>query len=326
MGAVMNQDKLKAIVSELAKDIKTEQDLSDLTSQLIKLTVETALNKELESYLGYEKHAPTGRNSDNSRNGTTPKTLKGKHGEVPIDTPRDRNGEFEPQLVKKGQTRLTQFDEQILCLYAKGMSTRGIVTTFKEMYDADVSATLISQVTESVLEQVLVWQQRPLEAVYPIVYLDGLRIKVRDNKRVINKTVYLALGITLAGHKELLGLWIAQNEGAKFWLDVLTDLQNRGLKDILIACVDGLTSFPDVILTVYPKAKVQLCIVHMVRNSLKYVSWKDYKAVTADLKRIYQSLTESEARRELESFVAKWDEKYPQISKSWQAHLYHQCE
>jgi putative transposase len=157
-------------------------------------------------------------------------------------------------------------------------------------------------------------------AVYPIVYLDGLRIKVRDNKRVINKTIYLALGINLQGHKELLGLWIAQNEGAKFWLDVLTDLQNRGLKDILIACVDGLTGFPDAILTVYPQTKVQLCIVHMVRNSLKYVSWKDYKAVTADLQQIYQSLTEQEARRELEAFAGKWDEKYPQISKSWRSH------
>lgn len=320
MGAVMSQDKLKAVVSELAKDIKTEQDLSDLTSQLIKLTVETALNKELDSHLGYDKHAVSGRNSGNSRNGSTAKTLKGKHGEVRVETPRDRNGDFEPQLVKKGQTRLTQFDNQIMCLYSKGMSTREIVAAFKEMYDADVSATLISQVTESVLEQVLIWQQRPLDDVYPIVYLDGLRVKVRDNKRVINKTIYLALGINLAGHKELLGLWIAQNEGAKFWLDVLTDLQNRGLKDILIACVDGLTGFPDAILTVYPQAKVQLCIVHMVRNSLKYVSWKDYKAVTTDLKRIYQSLTESEARRELESFADKWDEKYPQISKSWQAH------
>jgi len=320
MGAVMNQEKLKAVVSELAKDIKTEQDLSDLTSHFIKLTVETALNKELDSHLGNDKHAVSGRNSGNGRNGSTPKTLKGKHGEVQVETPRDRNGDFEPQLVKKGQTRLTQFDNQIMCLYSKGMSTREIVAAFKEMSDADVSATLISQVTESVLEQVLLWQQRPLHAVYPIVYLDGLRVKVRDNKRVINKTIYLALGINLEGHKELLGLWIAQNEGAKFWLDVLTDLQNRGLKDTLIACVDGLTGFPDAILTVYPQAKVQLCIVHMVRNSLKYVSWKDYKAVTADLKRTYQSLTESEARRELDSFADTWDEKYPQISKSWQTH------
>lgn len=320
MGAVMNQDKLKAVVSELAKDIKSEQDLNDLTSQLVKLTVETALNKELDTHLGYEKHAVAGRNSGNSRNGSTPKTLKGKHGEVEIETPRDRNGDFEPQLVKKGRTRLTQFDEQILCLYAKGMSTREIVAAFKEMYDADVSATLISQVTEAVLEQVLLWQQRPLEPVYPIVYLDGLRVKVRENKRVINKTIYLALGINLEGHKELLGLWIARNEGAKFWLDVLTDLQNRGLKDILIACVDGLSGFPDAILTVYPQTKVQLCIVHMVRNSLKYVSWKDYKAVTADLKRIYQSLTEAEARQELEAFAQAWDNQYPQISKSWRNH------
>jgi len=320
MGVAMNQEKLKAVVTELAKDIKTEEDLSDLTSELVKLTVETALNKELDNHLGYERHATAGHNSGNSRNGNTAKSLKGKHGEVRIETPRDRNGEFAPQFVKKGQTRLTHFDEQILCLYGKGMSTREIVAAFKEMYDADVSATLISQVTESVIEQVQAWQQRPIEPIYPIVYLDGLRVKVRENKRVINKTIYLALGINLEGHKELLGLWIAQNEGAKFWLDVLTDLHNRGLKDILIACVDGLTGFPDAIHTVYPEARVQLCIVHMVRNSLKYVSWKDYKGVTAGLKRIYQSLTEEEARQELDAFADAWDDKYPQISKSWQTH------
>lgn len=320
MSAVMKQDKLKAIVAELAKDIKTEKDLSALTQQLVKLTVEAALSAELNEHLGYDKHDPAGHGSGNSRNGTTPKRLKGQHGEVPIDTPRDRNGSFEPQFVRKGQTRLTQMDDQMLALYAKGLSTRDIVEAFKEMYDADVSAELVSKVTERVLEQVLEWQNRPLDALYPIVYLDCIVLKIRHNKRVINKSMYLALGINLEGHKELLGLWLNENEGAKFWLSVLTELKTRGLNDILIACVDGLKGFPEAIQAEYPDTKIQLCIVHMVRNALKYVSWKDYKAVTADLKRIYQSATEAEAQQELDRFGATWDAQYPKIVQSWRAH------
>jgi transposase-like protein len=323
MSAVMNEDQLKALAAELAKDLKSEKDLGALTQQLLKLTVETALNAELEEHLGYGKHDPVGRGSGNSRNGTTPKRLKGQHGEIPIDTPRDRNGTFEPQLVRKGQTRLTQMDDQILALYAKGLSTRDIVGAFKEMYDADVSATLISKVTERVLDQVLEWQNRPLDALYPIVYLDGIVLKIRHNKRVVNKTLYLALGVNLEGHKELLGLWLAETEGAKFWLSVLTELKTRGLQDILIACVDGLKGFPEAIQAEYPQTKIQLCIVHMVRNSLKYVSWKDYKAVTADLKRIYQSATEAEALRELEHFGDTWDAQYPKIAQSWRSHWEH---
>jgi len=261
--------------------------LSLLSRALKKVTVEAALGAEMEAHLGYAKHEASGRGSGNSRNGHSRKTLKGSHGAIEIQVPRDRNGDFEPQLVKKGQTRLTDFDEQILCLYAKGMSTREIVQTFKEMYDADVSATLISRVTDAVQEQVVAWQNRPLDELYPIVYLDCIVVKVHEDNRIINKSVYLALGINLDGHKELLGLWVARNEGAKFWLSVLTELQNRGLKDILIACVDGLSGFPDAVQTVYPDTRIQLCIVHMVRNSLKFVSWKDYKAVTADLKTIY---------------------------------------
>src|SRR5690606_33124066 len=216
--------------------------------------------------------------------------------------------------------RFTAFDDQILCLYAKGMTTREIVAAFKEMYGADVSATLVSKVTAAVIEQVIEWQNRPLDALYPIVYLDCIVVKVRQNKQVIKKAIFVALGIDTDGHKQLLGLRIAENEGAKFWLGVLTELQNRGLKDILIACVDGLKGFPDAIEAVYPKTRIQLCIVHMVRNSLKYVSWKDYKAVTADLKKIYKAATEADARNELETFAATWDAKYPQISKSWNAH------
>lgn len=320
MSATMNQEKLKVLVAELAKDIKTEKDLGALTQQLIKLTVETALNAELDAHLGYEKHDPAGRGSGNSRNGTTAKRLKGQHGEVPIETPRDRDGSFAPQFVRKGQTRLTQMDDQILALYAKGLSTRDIVEAFKEMYDADVSAQLVSKVTERVLDQVLEWQSRPLDALYPIVYLDCIVLKIRHNKRVVNKSLYLALAINLAGQKELLGLWLAETEGAKFWLSVLTELKTRGVQDILIACVDGLKGFPDAIQVEYPHAKVQLCIVHMVRNSLKYVSWKDYKAVTADLKRIYQSATEAEARQELERFAATWEAQYPKIAQSWRDH------
>ena len=320
MGNTMEPEKLQALAKELAKGIKTEADLGELSKQLVKLTVETALNAELEDHLGYSRHDREGRNSGNSRNGYSSKTLKGQHGEVLINTPRDRNGEFEPQLVKKGQGRLTQFDDQILCLYAQGLTTREIVQAFKQMYDAEVSPTLISAVTESVLEQVRLWQQRPLDAIYPIVYLDCIVVKVRQDKRVINKSIYVALGINLAGQKECLGLWISENEGAKFWLSVLTEIQNRGVQDILIACVDGLSGFPDAINTVYPHTKIQLCIVHMVRNSLKYVSWKERKAVAHDLKLIYQSITVDEAERALHGFCERWDDKFPSIGKSW-----HRC-
>lgn len=216
-------------------------------------------------------------------------------------------------------------DERILFLYARGMSTRDIVATFKEMYDADVSPTLISKVTNAVLEQVIEWQARPLDPVYPIVYLDCIVVKIRQDKQVINKAVYLALGVNLEGHKELLGMWLSENEGAKFWLGVLTELQNRGVKDILITCVDGLKGFPEAISAAFPETQVQLCIVHMVRNSMKYVPWKDYKEIAADLKLIYRSKTEDEGRLELERFAEKWDERYPQISRSWQANWENLC-
>ena len=323
MSRTMNEkdlDQLKAHVTELAKGLKSEADLSSLTQQLVKMTVEAALGAELDEHLGYEKHDPAGRGSGNSRNGTTKKRLKGQHGEVEVAAPRDRAGTFEPQFVRKGQTRLTQMDDQILALYAKGLSTRDIVDAFKEMYDADISATLISKVTDRVLDTVVEWQNRPLDPVYPIVYLDCIVLKIRQNKSVINKSMYLALGINMEGQKELLGLWLAENEGAKFWLSVLTELKNRGLQDILIACVDGLKGFPEAIAAEYPQTKIQLCVVHMVRNSLKYVSWKDYKAVTADLKQIYQAPTEEAAALELERFAEKWDATYPQISKSWRSH------
>jgi putative transposase len=314
----MNKKDLEAFAREAAKTLKTEKDFSDFRAMLTKVTVEAALNAELDDHLGYDKHEQS--SSDNSRNGVTRKTLRTEDGQFELDTPRDRYGDFEPQLVKKHQTRFTSMDDKILFLYAQGMTTREIVATFKEMYGADVSASLISKVTDAVIDEVIEWQSRPLDAVYPIVYLDCIVIKIRQDKHVINKAVYLALGVNMEGHKELLGLWISENEGAKFWLNVLTELQNRGVKDILIACVDGLKGFPDAINIVFPAAQIQLCIVHMVRNSVKYVPWKDYKAVTADLKQIYRSVTEDEAVLALNQFAERWDDQYPQISKSWRAH------
>ena len=314
----MNRKELEAFAREAAKSIKTEKDLNSFSQMLTKVTVEAALNVELDEHLGYDKHQESA--TDNYRNGFSSKTLKTEDGQFEIDIPRDRHSEFEPQLVKKHQTRFTSMDDKVLSLYAKGMSTREIVATFKEMYDADVSAAIISKVTEAVIEKVTEWQARPLDAIYPIIYLDCIVVKIRQDKRVINKAVYLALGVNMEGHKELLGLWLSENEGAKFWLNVLTELQNRGVKDILIACVDGLKGFPDAINTVFPQTQIQLCIVHMVRNSMKYVPWKDYKPIAADLKRIYQSVTEEEALQALDQFSACWDDKYPQISRSWRAH------
>lgn len=314
----MDQKQLEAFAREAAKSLKTEKDLNNFSQMLTKITVEAALNAELDDHLGYSKHSKS--STSNSRNGTSRKTIITDDGQFELETPRDREGTFEPQLIKKQQTRFTSMDDKVLSLYAKGMTTREIVEAFKELYGADVSASLISRITDAVIEQVVEWQSRPLDSVYPIVYLDCIVLKIRQDKRVINKAIYLALGVNMEGHKELLGMWVSETEGAKFWLNVLTELQNRGVKDILIACIDGLKGFPDAINTVYPEAQIQLCIVHMVRNSVKYVPWKDYKALTADLKDIYRSVTEEEALRCLDTFSDRWDDKYPQISRSWRAH------
>lgn len=314
----MNKKELEAFAKEAAKGIKTQKDLAEFSQTLTKITVEAALNAELDEHLGYDKHHQS--DSNNNRNGVSRKQLQTEDGTFELTTPRDRDGSFEPQLVGKHQRRFTSMGDKILSLYAKGMTTREIQATFQEMYDADVSPTLVSRVTESVMDEVIEWQSRPLDAVYPIVYLDCIVVKIRQDKQIINKAIFLALGVNLTGHKELLGMWIAEQEGARFWLNVLTELQNRGVKDILIACVDGLKGFPDAINTVYPDTRIQLCIVHMVRNSVKFVPWKDYKPVTADLKQIYQSVTEEEALKALDNFAARWDDKYPQISKSWRNH------
>ncbi|SSX81804.1 Transposase and inactivated derivatives [[Actinobacillus] rossii] len=312
----MNEKQLHALAAEFAKNLKTPEDLNQFSRMLKKITVEAALNGELTDHLGYEKHQPG--KGKNARNGYTSKTVICDEGEIEIETPRDRDGTFEPQLIKKNQTRITGMDEQIIALYAKGLSNQEIVEMFKELYDADVSTSLISRVTDAVKERVMEWQNRPLDAVYPIVYPDCIVVKVRQDGRIINKSVFVALGVNLEGHKELLGLWIAENEGAKFWANVLTELQNRGLKDIFIACVDGLKGFPEAINAVYPKTKIQLCIVHLVRNSLKFVSWKDYKAVTADLKQVYQAQTEAQARENLTALSQKWQAKYPLVAKGWE--------
>ena len=310
----MNKEALEAFAREATKGIKTEQDLNEFRQMLTKVTVERVLNAELDDHLGYEKHEPSA--NSNSRNGTSSKILRTEDGQFQLDTPRDREGSFEPKLVKKSQTRFTSMDNKILFLYAQGMTTREIVRTFKELYGADASPSLISKVTDAVIEQVIEWQSRELDTVYPIVNLDCIVLKIRQDKQVINKSVYLSLGVNMEGHKELLGMWLSENEGVKFWLSVLTELQNRGVKDILIACVDGLKGFPDV----FPETQIQLCIVHMVRNSVRYVPWKDYKVVTAGLKKIYQASTEESALQALNEFSDKWDEKYPQISRSWRQH------
>ena len=321
MGHTMDREALQALADQLAKNIKTQDDLGVLSRMLTKMTVESALNAEMSEHLGFEKHQKAGKGErTNARNGTSSKRLKGQHGDVEIQTPRDREGSFEPVLVPKHQTRLTAMDDQVLTLYAKGMTTREITQVFKEMYGADVSPTLVSKITERVIDDVTRWQARPLDAIYPIVYLDCIVLKIRTDMRVINKSFYLALGINVDGHKELLGIWISENEGAKFWLSVLTELKSRGVQDILIACVDGLKGFPEAINTEYPQTRIQLCIVHMVRNSLRFVSWKDYKAVTADLKRIYKASTQEAALLELARFGELWDEQYPQITKSWNTH------
>ena len=301
MTTKFDQKKLEEFAEHFAPQLKTESDLSDFSKALLKMTIEKALEGELEHHLGYAKHDQDGNGSGNSRNGNTSKTLQGDHGKFRIDVPRDRNSTFEPTLIKKNQRRLSGMDDQILALYAKGMTTRDIADAFHEMYDVDVSHTLISQVTDTVSEQVRAWQNRPLESLYPIMYLDCIVVKVHEEKRVINKAVYVALGVNMEGHKELLGLWISKTEGAKFWLSVLTELRNRGVEDVFIMCTDGLKGFPEAIEAVFPKAMTQTCIVHLIRNSLKYVPHKDRKKVAASLKPIYTAITVEEAEFALEA-------------------------
>jgi putative transposase len=310
------------LIDNLLKNYKKPEDLigeNGLLKQLTKQLLERAMAAEMTEHVGYEKHDVAGNNSGNSRNGKTAKTIKGTFGELALETPRDRNGTFEPQIIEKHQTRFTGFDENIISLYARGLSTREIQQHLEEIYHVEVSPGLVSIVTESVLDEVKTWQNRQLDAVYPIMYLDAIQFKVRDNGHVKNKAIYLAIGVTIEGYKEVLGLWIAQTEGAKFWLQVVTELKNRGVTDIFIACVDGLKGFPEAIESVFPQTEVQLCIVHLVRHSLNFVGWKQRKEVAADLKLIYRAATEAEAERRLTEFSLKWDAKFPMIAKSWRS-------
>jgi len=302
------------------KNYKKPEDLigeNGLLKQLTKALVERAMKAEMTEHLGFEKHDPAGKKSGNSRNGNSKKTIKGEFGNMEIAVPRDRNATFDPVIVPKGETRFTGFDDKIISMYARGMTTRDIQGHLQELYGVEVSPTLVSQVTDAILEEITLWQNRPLEEVYPIIYLDAVRVKVRHNSTVINKAVYISIGVTWDGKKEVLGMWIAETEGAKFWLQVITELKNRGVRDIFIACVDGLKGFPEAIEAVFPKTQVQLCIVHMVRHSLRYVSWKQRKEVAKDLKSVYQAPTIDQAETNLTAFAKKWDASHPTISKSW---------
>ncbi|MDV6342156.1 IS256 family transposase [Nitrosomonas sp. Is24] len=308
------------LIDSLLADYKKPEDLigeHGLLKQLTKALVERALQAEMADHLGHDKHETVVNATGNTRNGKSRKTLKGEFGELPIEIPRDREGSFEPLIISKHQTRWAGFDDKILSLYARGMTVREIQQHLTEMYGAEVSPTLISTVTDGVMDEVKQWQSRPLDAVYPVIYLDCIHTKVRDAGSVRTKAIYLAIGINMEGHKEILGLWIAQTEGAKFWLSVVTELKNRGVQDIFIACVDGLKGFPEAIETVYPHAIVQLCIVHMVRNSLNYVSWNKRKEVAADLRLVYSAATIDEAEHALAGFEDKWNNAYPPIARSW---------
>ncbi len=316
-------DMLDAFIKDHLAQGKHPKELlakDGLLGQLTKALVERCLEAEMDDHLGYEKNERTGRGGENRRNGYTKKTVITDQGDVTLGVPRDRNGDFEPQIVQKRQTRLEGFDDKVLALYARGMTVRDIQSQLKDIYGTEVSPALISNVTDAVMDEARAWQTRPLENVYPIVFFDALVVKVRENQRVINKSVYLALAVNTSGQKELLGIWISQNEGAKFWLGILTELKTRGVQDIFIACVDGLTGMDEAIQSAFPKTWVQLCIVHMVRNSLKFVSYKHRKEMAGDLKAIYRAVTEDEAASALEALAEKWDGRYPTVSKSWRTH------
>lgn len=317
------KDAIDQILDQLDLHGMTQEELFGADGLAKKLTarlLNKALEAEMDTHLGYKKHSNEGDGSGNSRNGYSEKTVITGDGEAQIQVPRDRNSSFEPEIVKKHERRLPLFNDQIISLYSRGMTTRDIQSHLKEIYDVDVSAELISNVTDAVHEDVRAWRTRPLESMYPIVYLDAVRVNSRESGKNVNKALYIALAITMEGHKEVLGFYISENEGAKFWMGVLTDLKNRGVQDILIACMDGLTGFPDAVRAVFPHTRIQLCIVHMVRNSTKYVSYKDLKAVCRDLKRIYSAPSEEEALLALDDFAEAWDSKYPMIRRSWESH------
>jgi len=320
-------EKEKDIIDQMLDNIDfkglTQQEVvgpDGLIKQLTGRILQRALESEMIEHLGYEKNSNAGDNSGNSRNGHTEKTVLLENQSATIEIPRDRNGTFEPIIVPKHEKRVPLFNDQIISMYSFGMSERDIKAHLEKIYNVEVSADLISRVTNAVLEEVREWQNRPLEKSYAIVYLDAIRVKGKEDGKSCMKCVYMALGVNFEGQKEVLGLWIAQTEGAKFWMGVLTELKNRGVQDILIACMDGLSGFPEAVRAVYPDTRIQLCIVHMIRNCTRFLSYKDLKKVCADLKAVYSANTEAAARNALEDFGKKWDEKYPMIYKSWDHH------
>lgn len=304
----------KTMLEQLTADCKTPQDVEKLYSQMLQHMINRSLEAEMRAHLGHERHA---RSNGNARNGKGRKTVRSAVGDLAIETPRDRDGSFEPELVKKRQVRLAGMEDKILALYAKGMTTRDIESALVDLYGVTISHSLIAQVTDAVLDEARAWQSRPLEAIYPIVWLDGIVVKVQQNKQVINKSAHVVLGVNLRGEKEVLGLWLAENEGAKFWLSVLTELRQRGVQDIYVASMDGLKGLPEAVNAVFPKTLTQLCIVHLVRASLRYVNAKDSKGVVAALKRIYQSATAEEAAAELDALEAEWGDKYRAVVRLW---------
>jgi transposase-like protein len=305
-------------IRELAKDCQTVEDVHELLKNLFKDTLQGIFEAEMEAHLGYEKHSVEGNNSGNSRNGYSKKTIQTKFGKTPLDIPRDRNGEFEPRIIRKYETTSNQLEEQIIAMYAKGMSTRDIEDHMRDIYGIDVSPTMVSKVTDKVLPMISEWQSRPLDRVYPIIYLDAIHFKVRKESRIINKAAYSVLGINIAGQKEILGIWVGENESASFWLGVCNDLKNRGVEDILIACKDGLSGFSEAINTVFPQTEIQLCIIHQIRNSMKYVPYREQKELIADLKKVYQALTIEEAELAFATVKEKWGKKHPIIIRSWE--------
>lgn len=306
-------------ILELVRNVKTQDDLQTVLRAITKRGLETVLEAELTHQLGYGKHSAEGRNSGNSRNGASKKTVTGEVGSIDIEIPRDRNSEFEPKIVKKHERRLERMEGQILSMYARGMTTRDIRSHLEEIYGVDVSPDLISTVTDAVADELHEWQSRPLDRLYLIVWLDAIFIKIRHEGQIQSRAIYVAIGLNTAGLKEVLGLWVEETEGAKFWLKTLSEIKERGVEDILIASIDGLKGFPQAIEAVFPKTRIQLCLVHMVRNSLKYVSFKDRRELAADLKAVYRAMDISAAERAINAFEEKWNDKYPMIGKSWRA-------
>ena len=310
------KENLRNIMKGL--DIKNFNDIQDVFKMMVGEILENGLEGELDDELGYSKYDYRNKESDNSRNGYSKKTLKTSFGETELKVPRDRNGEFEPQLVKKHQTTLTgDIEEKIISMYAKGMTTKDIESHIQEIYGLECSDTTISRITDKVLPVVREWQSRPLEEIYAVVFMDAIHFHVRSEGQIVKKAVYIAIGIRMDGIKEVMGMWVGENESAKFWLSVMNGLKNRGVADILIACVDGLTGFPTAIEAVFPNTEIQQCVIHQIRNTTKFVSYKDIKALMADLKRVYAAVDETTALAALDEFDEKWSNKYPKIAVSW---------